>query len=144
MSQTLEDKWYEVQEAVTDAKGIAFDGCHKIYVLLDNEQVHLMAGYGYGEDGSFLFTKQHLNEAEMLNTLKGWYEKSCALKFVEAVVTVQEGQDPNEGFSDLIEQGFEEEDEDEDLCVNCGFSDASFNGYCDTCLEEEEEDEDEE
>lgn len=143
MAHTLEDLWFETSQALDDAKGIAFDGCHKIYVLLDNEQVHLMAGYGYGDDGSFLFTKEHLNEAEMLNTLKGWYEKSCPLKFIQAVESVREGQDPNEGFSDLIEQGFEEETDDEDWCVNCGFGEASFNGYCDTCNEEEDEEDEE-
>lgn len=139
MANTLEDLWFETSQALEDAKGIAFDGCHKIYVLLDDEQVHLMAGYGYGEDSSFLFTKQHLNEQEMLNTLKGWYEKSCALKFIQAVETVSEGQDPNEGFSDLIEQGFEEETDDEDWCVSCGYGEVSFKGYCDTCNEDEDE-----
>lgn len=138
MANTLEDLWFETSQALEDAKGIAFDGCHKIYVLLDDEQVHLMAGYGYGEDSSFLFTKQNLNEQEMLNTLKGWYEKSCALKFVESVKTVGAEQDPNEGFSNLIPQGFEEETDDEDFCVRCGFVEADFNGYCDTCNEDEE------
>jgi hypothetical protein len=50
--------------------------------------------------------------------VKDWYEKSCPLRFVQAVMTVD--GDANEGFSSLIGQfdddfdDFDEEDEDED------------------------------
>jgi len=36
-----------VKERVVDAKAIAWDTCHKIYVLMDDEQVELMRGYEY-------------------------------------------------------------------------------------------------
>ena len=39
--------WDKVEVAVELAKGIAFDECHKIYVLMDDEQMKLMKGYGY-------------------------------------------------------------------------------------------------
>jgi len=115
MSKTIQDLWYEVSEVLEEAKGIAFDGCHKIYVALDNEQVHQMASYGYGDEGSHLITSMTLTPSEMLSTIEDWYAQSCGLRFVEGVRTVAEGQDPNEGFTSLIPQGFGDFDyEDED------------------------------
>ena len=35
-----------VKERVSEAKAIAWDTCHKIYILMDSEQVDLMRGYG--------------------------------------------------------------------------------------------------
>ena len=67
------------------AKGIAFDTCHKIYILLDDTQAAQVAE---------------------------WYMESCALRFVNAVKTVE--GDANEGFIVVIGQGEDSEDEDED------------------------------
>jgi hypothetical protein len=106
--------FFETEMALADAKGIAFDGCHKIYVLMDDAQVEKMRGYGYGDDeGSYLLTAEKLSRAEMLDTLERWYEDSCGLRFINGVSTVD--GDPNEGYVDLIAQGADwEEDEDED------------------------------
>jgi hypothetical protein len=106
----------DVEIALPDAKGIAFDGCHKIYVLLDDEQVKKMTGYGYGDDeGSYLFTADKMTKREMLTTLEEWFAESCTLRFIQAVASVPEGTDPNEGFEDLIAQGADwRDDEDED------------------------------
>lgn len=136
----FEDVWGEVEESLSEAKAIAFDGCHKIYVLLDNEQVHLMAGYGYGydDDGSRLIHAVGSDTDEMLKTLKSWWNESCPLRFINAVETNVEN--PNAGFSDLIPQGYEDE-----FCVTCGDFGADFDGYCSDCREEwEEDDEDDE
>lgn len=95
--------WSDVEMALDSAKGIAFDGCHKIYVLLDDAQVTKMESYDYGKDGSYLIKVGDTNRTEMLKTVKDWFEKSCSLKFVEAVETNEE--DPNEGFESLIPQG---------------------------------------
>lgn len=138
MSKTFEDVWDEVSDALDGAKAIAFDGCHKIYILLDNQQVHQTAGYGYGHDeGSYLITSASTNPAEMLATLKKWYEDSCALRFIDTVETNEEN--PNYGFTAIIPQGYESE-----FCVSCGEFGTDFDGYCDECREEYEEDEDEE
>jgi hypothetical protein len=106
----------DVEIVLPHAKGIAFDGCHKIYVLMDKEQVEKMTGYGYGVDeGSYLLTADKMSKAEMLDTLENWFAESCGLRFINAVSSVPEGTDPNEGFSDLIAQGADwEEDEEED------------------------------
>lgn len=97
-----------VKEKVKDAKAIAFDTCHKIYILMDNEQVELMRGYGYDP----LITAEQTTPDEMLATLQEWYEDSCGLRFIEAVKTNHEN--PNAGFETLIGQGdFAEDEEDE-------------------------------
>lgn len=97
----------KVEEYLENAKGIAFDTCHKIYVLMDDEQMELMKGYGYDP----LISADDYTPNEMLTTVMDWYEDSCGLRFVQAVYTNHE--DPNEGFVSLIEQGAEWEDENE-------------------------------
>jgi hypothetical protein len=98
-----------VKERVSEAKAIAFDTCHKIYLLMDNEQVELMRTYGYDP----LITKEDATPDVMLATLQEWYEDSCGLRFIDAVSTNHEN--PNAGFETLIGQGdFDEDEEDED------------------------------
>jgi hypothetical protein len=94
--------WNKTEAWLHDAKGIAFDGCHKIYVLMDDQQMAEMKEYGYDP----LLSAQDLTVDAMLSTLKGWYEKSCGLRFINAVST--DSEDPNAGFVDLIPQGAEE------------------------------------
>lgn len=143
MSVKFDDIWLEVAEALTEAKAIAFDGCHKIYVLQDHAQVDLMLGYGYGYDeGSRLIHAIGSTPEDLLATLQDWYSESCGLRFINSVETVS--GDPNEGFSDLIPQGYEEE-----FCKACESYGANIDGLCDDCqdeyaTEDEDEDEDEE
>ena len=128
----LQDYWDDVESYLYGAKGIAFDTCHKIYVLLDDEQVALMREYEY----DLIFTSEEMNPSQMLDTLKEWYGKSCALKFIQAVETNHD--DPNAGCTTLSEQGAEQEEEECDLCFSrCG-------NTCDDYDEEDEWEEDEE
>lgn len=90
-----------IKERVSEAKAIAWDTCHKIYVLMDDEQVELMREYGYDP----LITKDQMTPEQMLTTLEEWYEESCSLRLINAVSTNH--IDPNKGFEPLIEQ-FEE------------------------------------
>jgi hypothetical protein len=72
-----------------------------------------MTTYGYGDDdGSYLLTADKMSKAEMLDTLERWYDDSCSLRFINAVSTVD--GDPNEGFTDLIPQGADWQDDDDD------------------------------
>ena len=110
----------KVEEYLENAKGIAFDTCHKIYVLMDDEQMVAMKGYGYDP----LISAEDSTANEMLTTIMDWYEDSCGLRFVQAVYT--NNDDPNEGFVSLIEQGAEweeeeeeEEEEESDSCSHC-------------------------
>lgn len=142
--------WTLVYEKMEDAKGIAFDTCHKIYVLMDDEQVQKMREYEYDP----LYTKDEMSAGEMYETIKHWYAESCMLRFVEAVSTVD--GDPNDGFETLIEQGATETDEcyecgeedcdgwecQRDRCDRCGDDDVYDDGMCKDCYQDaEEEDE---
>ena len=95
----------EVRATVRYAKGIAFDGCHKIYVLMDDEQVNAMRRYGYGEgDGSYLITAQPTDGWDTV--IQRWWDDSCGLRFIEATSTKADG---TVEFNTLVGQG---EDED--------------------------------
>ena len=145
--------WDEVDVYIRAGKGIAFDTCHKIYILMDDAQMAQMKEYEYDP----LISKAEMSAAEMLETVKHWYAESCALKFVEAVETVPEGKDPNEGFTTLIEQGARETDEcyecgelycegeclDEERCEKCGATEVYEDDMCKWCYDDSlEEDED--
>jgi hypothetical protein len=106
---TITDRWADVARTVEDAKGIAWDGCHKIYVLMDDEQMRLMQEYGYGEDGSFLkYASDFAEPRDMLDLLRDWWSGSCELVFISAVRTVP--GDPNDGFTNLIPQFADDDD----------------------------------
>lgn len=99
--------WDLVAERVESASGIAWDGCHKIYVLMDSVQMELMHGYGYDP----LVRAEWTTPEKMLELLRDWYDESCGLRFISAVTTNDE--DPNAGFEDLIAQ-FEGDEEGEE------------------------------
>lgn len=87
-----------VQKRVAVAKAITWDGCHKIYVLMDDAEVKLMRTYGYD-----LIMAKDASPQEMLALLKSWYKDSCSLRFIDAVSTNE--KNPNAGFETLIGQG---------------------------------------
>jgi hypothetical protein len=122
--------WTDTEFAVDDAKGIAFDTCHKIYVLMDTEQVEQMREYEY----ELIHTSEEMTPSQMLATLKEWFEKSCPLRFIQSVATVPDGN-PNSGFETLIEQGASDEEE----CEDC--NDPTCRGVCMDYEEDEDEDE---
>ena len=97
-----------VEDRVSDAKAIAWDTCHKIYLLMDDEQVELMREYGYDP----LITSAEADPYAMFEILKNWYDDSCGLRFIQAVTT--HPTDPNLGFENLVEQGEGWEDEYEE------------------------------
>lgn len=91
-----EHAWGLVKSAVNRAKAMHFDGCHKIYLSMDDEQVKEMIGYGYD------VVKPDFDK------LKGWYDESCGLRLVSAVYTV--AGNPNDGYDQLIPQFFEDDE----------------------------------
>jgi len=90
---------------ISEAEGIAWDNCHKIYLLMDSEQVNLMRGYGYDP----IITNEEMNPDDMFNEVQKWYENSCSLRFIQAVSTNH--INPNAGFESLISQGEDYEEE---------------------------------
>ena len=90
-----------------EAKGIAWDTCHKIYVLMDDEQMALMREYGYDP----LITSDEMTPEQMSRQVADWFDQSCGLRFIQAVNTNPD--DPNEGFIDIVGQ-FEADEDEED------------------------------
>ena len=94
-----------IAEALETAVALAWDGCHKIYILMDDEQANLTRSYGYGEsdgDEGFQWVEDRDHAAA---TLRRWWDESCGLRFINTIRTVS--GDPNDGFADIIAQ-FEE------------------------------------
>ena len=91
--KNLQQGWEAVKTYAKDAKLIAYDGCHKIYLAMDDESADdFRANYDciVGLRKSFY------------KIVKEWYEDSCGLRFVEAVWDKPEN--PNDGFVTLIAQ----------------------------------------
>jgi hypothetical protein len=92
-----------IYDRINNAKAIAWDTCHKIYILMDSEQVDLMKGYGYDP----LITTDQMSADEMFLLIEDWYDSSCSLRFIDAVSTNH--INPNAGFETLVSQFDEEE-----------------------------------
>jgi hypothetical protein len=107
MLATQEDVYWKIREYTADAKGIAYDTCHKIYILMDDNQVSLMREYGYDP----IITSDQMDPAEMATLAALWFSGSCALRFVNAVYSdMSIGHD---GFVNVIAQ-FESDEEDDE------------------------------
>jgi len=92
-----------IREKLSEAEAIAWDNCHKIYILMDSEQVELMRSYGYDP----LITNEEMNPDDMFDEVREWYRDSCGLRFIQAVSTNH--INPNAGFETLVSQFDEEE-----------------------------------
>lgn len=106
MNERQKALWKNVEKSLNEAVSITWDTCHKIYVLMDEEQHEQVIEYGYDP----IIRVEDVDDA--LDTLKDWFGDSCGLRFIQAVKTVE--GDPNEGFKSLIPQCEYDEDEDED------------------------------
>lgn len=116
--------WDDVAEACNQALGMSWDGCHKIYLSMDEAEVAKMVGYGYDM------------ESPDLEIIQRWFDGSCGLRFISAVRTVE--GDPNEGFTSLIPQFFFEDL----MCDDCGdeIDGGGRDGLCDDCADLHDED----
>lgn len=99
---------HELMDYLSDAKGIAWDTCHKIYILMDDEQMTLMEQYEYDP----LISANTMTPKEMFDTVWRWYEDSCGLKFIQAVSTFPNGE---EDFHEIIGQFNDPNDEEEEI-----------------------------
>lgn len=114
--------WEKVEAYLEQADSIAFDGCHKIYVLGDLEQTEKMVGYEYE------FVEGVTNTADALARLRTWFDESCGLRFIEGVSTDRGGLDV---WETLIGQG------ELDECEDCGES--GCEGVCNDYESDEED-----
>lgn len=71
-----------------NARALGYDGCHKIYIAMDDEEAELLADIGYGQTpGTVLIRTEGLSVSTRVNIIVGWYMESCGLEFVEASYT---------------------------------------------------------
>ena len=99
-TDTLFDK---VEDAIQSAHLVAYDGCHKIYLAMDEVEATWFRD-------NYEFIVEDTPEV-MFEAVVGWFEDSCSLRFVSAVV--HNADNPNAGFTTLISQ-FEDDEDDED------------------------------
>jgi len=89
-----------VEDALDKAVSITWEGCHKIYICLDQESHKQQIEYGY----EMVPVK---DKAEALNQLYEWFDVSCGLRFINSI----EGEST---FHDVISQfEYDEDEEDE-------------------------------
>lgn len=95
-----------VADHIGDAHLIAWDGCHKIYLALDEIEAKW-----FEENYAVVLRSE---PQDMLDTLNDWWHESCFLRFVNGVR--HNAENPNDGFVSIVEQGaeYQWEDEEED------------------------------
>jgi len=89
-----------VRSACHRGKLVAWDGCHKIYVALDDIEARW---FEENYPNTFVGSPD-----DMVLKIVEWYDASCPLRLVSGVR--HNDDDPNAGFVDLIPQLFEDED----------------------------------
>jgi hypothetical protein len=87
--------WNAVGLLIGDANLIAFDGCHRIYLAMDEIEADFFRD-------TYAHTVEGVAPNAMLKKLREWYESSCSLRFIQAVW--HDEYDPNDGFLSLISQ----------------------------------------
>jgi hypothetical protein len=133
MTTTLHELFEPVADALENALLIAWDGCHKMYLAMDDEQAEWFRENYNGRsctDRTFTGTPK-----EMLDTLLTWWDESCGLKFINAVTTNHEN--PNAGYESLISQD-DAWNYEKELKVYCDICDEpDCYGECDEPDDEE-------
>jgi hypothetical protein len=106
MNLTIDFIWERTADALWDSERlIAWDGCHKMYVAMDaTEAAWFRAEYPHVVEDDDVDV--------LVATLAQWWDASCALRFISAVRS--DKKNPNAGFRDLIPQGWDDDEEDED------------------------------
>lgn len=125
-TDSLPSAWDNVEDYIDDARLIAFDGCHKIYLALDDIEA---AWFSTNYDHVLRDTPK-----VMMAQLRKWYDESCPLKFIQGVR--HDADDPNAGFISLIDQGARDEAE---RCEECEYFDC--DGECTSSDEKDTDDE---
>lgn len=111
-TQTFKEPWLaKVKEAVNTAVSIAWEGCHKIYIMSDETADADMIACGYD-------TVRVEDKDKAVAQLFEWWEDSCGLRFINRIETTG-GKIGNEQFFNVIPQFDYDEDEEEDDYDGC-------------------------
>lgn len=109
----MKQYWDDVFDQCETAHLVAWDGCHKIYLAMDETQDNYFRVYygnpgrdiiGDGPDERFAFFGE---PEEMFNKVKEWWGMSCGLRFISAVYTNASLNEAN--YVQLIPQFSDEE-----------------------------------
>ena len=88
-----------VSELVKGAKLVAYDGCHKIYLAMDQDQAKWFKKHYVKETDKVVAG----TASEMLGALEEWWQSACPFRFITAVYTKENEDD----FVEVIAQGDE-------------------------------------
>ena len=94
-----------IKDRLESAKGIGWDTCHKIYILMDDDQMEVMQNYGYDP----LISSNQFTPNQMFKIIQKWWDQSCGLKFISAVST----SEMCPIFETLIAQGEDQQQDEE-------------------------------
>jgi hypothetical protein len=104
---TIDQYWERVEDALDDARLIAWDTCHKIYIALDDAEADWFRASDYT-------VVDHVDHADLLATLRQWYDESCGLRFINGVARGTTNAPQDSVFTNLIPQGAEDDWDDDD------------------------------
>lgn len=88
-------------DILCQADSIAWDDCHKIYILMDDYQTKQMIEFGYS-------TIVSDTPAAMEKLVWQWYQDSCSLRLIDAVFT---NEDKTDKFVTIVGQFFGEDED---------------------------------
>lgn len=106
--------WDKVREACQTAVSISWDGCHKIYISMDQTQHDYMVELGYepiriiDDPQATPADDNEVNRDDAYLYVRDIYSLSCSLRFVDAIRTVNGDPMSNDCFTTLVPQ-FDEE-----------------------------------
>jgi hypothetical protein len=86
-------------------EGLAWDSCHKIYILRDREQVNRTKELNRLNPDSYIIVEaDDADPKKMYKILWDWFQESCFLRFISTIDTSDYGENI---FDTVIPQGAE-------------------------------------
>ena len=102
LEDRIEQGFAEIEALLPGVDSIAWDECHKIYLLMNGEQTEFMQEYPMQVRAS------DASAEELLDTLRFWYDNSCPLRFIQSC----DGSVEDTKFESHIPQIYWEEEAD--------------------------------
>lgn len=99
------DQAAAIRDAVDAAHGLAYDGCHKMYILDAVDETDSMRRLGY----SHVVEIADIGPAAAVDQLEAWTRHSfetakCGLAFITRVGDFSQFAEENEAYSDVVGQ----------------------------------------
>jgi len=102
-TDTFKQPWLnKVEKAINTATSYTWDGCHKIYIMSDQQSHEDMIKTKYQPI-------KINNKNEAIAQMFNWWESSCGLRFISRI---ENGGHSNEDYHQVIPQ-FDYDDQDE-------------------------------